>query len=94
MISPMAKHRASEVELNKKTVKGGFNRDSFYQADEKTFDRTMGFKRNYVESYIGRKVHAKEPGKSFVKAMRLHIKRKEALKPLMIMGVQVPFTCQ
>ena len=90
-LSPMAKHKASEVELNGKTVKRGFDRDSFYQAAEKTFDRTTGFKRNYVESYVGRKAHAKEPGKFFAKVMGLPTKEKDmAFKLLKTMGVKAP----
>ena len=90
-LSPMAKYKASEVELNGKTVKRGFDRDGFYQAAEKTFDRTTGFKRNYVESYVGRKAHAKEPGKFFAKVMGLPTKEKDmAFKLLKTMGVKAP----
>ncbi|KAB7531185.1 hypothetical protein F8C76_06730 [Flagellimonas olearia] len=87
----MANHKASEVELNRKTVKRGFDRDSFYQAAEKTFDRTKGFKRNYVESNVGRKAHAKEPGKFFAKVMGLPTREMDmAFKLLKTMGARVP----
>ena len=90
-LSPMAKHKASKVELNGKTVKRGFDRDSFYQAAEKTFDRATGFKRNYVESYVGRKTHAKEPEKFFAQVMGLPTKEKVmAFKLLKTMGVKAP----
>src|SRR5690606_3034357 len=90
-LSPMAKHKASEVELNGKTVKRGFDRDSFYQAAEKTFDRTTGFKRNYVESYVGRKAHAKEPWKFYAKVVGLPTKEKDwGFRLRKSMGVKGP----
>ncbi len=46
-LSPLAKHKAaSEVMLNGKATKRGFDRDKFYEASEKTFDRVAGYDRN------------------------------------------------
>lgn len=59
-LSPGSKYRASEVIMHGKVVKRGFERDRFYREAEKTFDRMFGFKRNYVESYQGRKMLIKD----------------------------------
>lgn len=60
-LSPGSKYRASEVEMNGKMVKRGFDRDAFYRNAEKTFDAMFRYKRNYVESYTARKVFLKDP---------------------------------
>lgn len=60
-LSPGSKYRASEVELNGKMVKRGFDRDAFFSKAEKTFDSTFGYKRNYVETYVARKAMVKNP---------------------------------
>lgn len=60
-LSPGSKYKASEVEMNGKTVKRGFDRDAFYKNAEKTFDNLFKYKRNYVESYTARKTFLKDP---------------------------------
>ena len=60
-LSPGSKYKASEVMMNGKLVKRGFDRDTFFQRAEKTFDTTFGYKRNYVESYEARKIFTKDP---------------------------------
>lgn len=60
-LSPGSKYKASEVEMNGKTVKRGFDRDAFYKNAEKTFDTLFNYKRNYVESYTARKTFLKDP---------------------------------
>ncbi|XCF04785.1 MobB family relaxase [Tamlana crocina] len=60
-LSPGSKYRASEVEMNGKMVKRGFDRDTFYRNAEKTFDAMFKYKRNYVESYTARKTFLKDP---------------------------------
>lgn len=54
-LSPGSKYKASEVTINGKLVKRGFDRDGFYGKAEKTFDKISGYKRNYVETYQARK---------------------------------------
>ncbi len=54
-LSPGSKYKASEVMMNGKMVKRGFNRDSFFAKAEQTFDITFGYKRNYAESYKSKK---------------------------------------
>ena len=86
-LSPMAKHKASEVQLNGETVKRGFHRDRFFEAAEKTFDRVSGFKRNYVESYAAKKDYLMEPPK----VIGLPTKEKDvALKLLKGTGIKIP----
>ncbi|MBT0608080.1 MobB family relaxase [Aequorivita echinoideorum] len=60
-LSPGSKYRSSEVMLNGKMVKRGFDRDSFFTKAEKTFDATFGYKRNYAESYQSKKDFIKNP---------------------------------
>lgn len=60
-LSPGSKYKASEVEMNGKTVKRGFNRDQFFKNSETTFDNLFGYKRNYVETYDARKTLLKNP---------------------------------
>lgn len=60
-LSPGSKYKASEVEMNGKTVKRGFDRDTFVKNAEKTFDNMFGYKRNYVETYTARKTFLKDP---------------------------------
>ncbi|MEN8126116.1 MAG: MobB family relaxase [Bacteroidota bacterium] len=70
-LSPGSKYKSSEVVMNGKTVKRGFNRDSFFSASEKTFDKLFGYKRNYVETYSARKSFLKQPEKYFAGIMGL-----------------------
>jgi hypothetical protein len=60
-LSPGSKYKASEVMMNGKKVKRGFDRDSFFSKAENTFDKTFGYKRNYAESYRSRKDFLKNP---------------------------------
>jgi len=60
-LSPGSKYKASEVMMNGKMVKRGFNRDSFFAKAEQTFDTTFGYKRNYAESYKSKKDFIKNP---------------------------------
>ena len=60
-LSPGSKYKASEVMMNGKNVKRGFDRDSFFSKAEKTFDTTFGYKRNYAESYQSKKNFIKNP---------------------------------
>lgn len=60
-LSPGSKYRASEVEMNGKTVKRGFDRDTFFKNAEKTFDGMFRHNRNYVETYRARKTFLKDP---------------------------------
>jgi hypothetical protein len=60
-LSPGSKYRSSEVMMNGKMVKRGFDRNSFFTKAEKTFDATFGYKRNYAESYQLKKDFIKNP---------------------------------
>lgn len=64
-LSPGSKYRASEVTLNGKKVKRGFDRDKFFEKAEKTFDRTFQYNRNYVETYTSHKQFIKNPKLNF-----------------------------
>lgn len=70
-LSPGSKYKASDVMINGKLVKRGFNRDLFFEKAEKTFDRTFSYKRNYAESYKSKK--------DFVKNSRLYFSTLLAL---------------
>lgn len=75
-LSPGSKYKASEVELNGKTVKRGFDRDQFFRNAEKTFDRTFGYQRNFVETYTSRKEFIKNPKMYFSALMKLPTNEK------------------
>lgn len=51
-LSPLANSRGSNKhKLNGKSVKVGFNRDSFFQSCETTFDKEFNYSRNYEKHY-------------------------------------------
>ncbi len=87
-LSPGSKYKASEVEMNDKTVKRGFDRDAFYKNAEKTFDTMFKYKRNYVESYAARKTFLKDPKLYFSMITKLPTNEKAvAFKLLQKTGV-------
>ncbi len=75
-LSPGSKYRASEVEMHGKKVKRGFDRDAFFVQAEKTFDKTFGYKRNFVETYNARKDFIKNPNRYFAALMNLPANEK------------------
>lgn len=90
-LSPLAKHKASEVMLNGNPTKRGFDRNKFYEASEKTFDRVAGYNRNYVESYGAKKDFVKNPGKFYASLIGLPTREKDvAFKLLKSTGVKIP----
>lgn len=90
-LSPLAKHKASEVLLNDKPTKRGFDRDKFYEASEKTFDGVAGYNRNYVETYGAKKDFVKNPGKFYASLVGLPTREKDvAFKLLRSTGIQIP----
>ena len=87
-LSPGSKYKASEVEMNGKTVKRGFDRDTFVKNAEKTFDKMFGYKRNYVETYAARKTFLKDPKMYFSMITKLPTnERAVAFKLLQKSGV-------
>lgn len=60
-LSPGSKYKASDVIMNGKNVKRGFDRDAFFANAEKTFDKKFGYKRNYAETYKAKKDFIKNP---------------------------------
>lgn len=90
-LSPLSQHKQAETVLNGKTIKQGFNRDKFYEAAERTFDRTFTYKRNFVESYKARNVLDKDPKRFLAMLAGLPMTEKQvALKTLYRAGVNVP----
>lgn len=75
-LSPGSKHKASEVEMHGKKVKRGFDRDNFFQSAENTFDRTVGYQRNFAETYKARKDYVKNPKVYFASLMKLPTNEK------------------
>ena len=90
-LSPLAKHRASEVMLNGNPTKRGFDRDRFFEASEKTFDRVAGYDRNYVETYTAKKDFVKNPARFYASLMGLPTREKDvAFKLLRSTGIKIP----
>lgn len=90
-LSPGSKYKASEVILNGRTIKRGFDRDTFFQKAESRFDRQFNFKRNYVEQYTSRKLLIKAPKQYYVNLLRLPTsERKLAMQLLKTTQAVVP----
>lgn len=82
-LSPGSKYKASEVVMNGKTVKRGFDRDGFFKASEQTFDKLFKYERNYVETYQARKTLVKQPQRYYAGILGLPTnERAMALKIL------------
>jgi hypothetical protein len=64
-LSPGSKYKSSNVMIDGKLVKRGFDRDTFFSKAEKTFDKAFGYKRNYAESYYAKKAFIKNPNAYF-----------------------------
>lgn len=89
-LSPGSKYKASEVLMNGKMVKRGFDRDAFFSKAEKTFDKTFGYKRNYAESYKAKKDFIKNPKLYFSALLNLPTNEKAiAFKILGKSGVPI-----
>lgn len=87
-LSPGSKRKASEVELHGKTVKRGFDRDSFIKNSERIFDTLFKYQRNYVETYTARKTFLKDPKLYFSMITKLPTNEKAvAFKLLQKSGV-------
>lgn len=90
-LSPGSKYKASDVEMNGKTVKRGFNRDDFFKNSEATFDKLFDYKRNYVETYQARKTFVKQPQQYYASIMGLPTNEKAvAFKMLGKAGLSTP----
>jgi len=90
-LSPGSKFRTSETTLNGEKVKQGFDRDKFYRAAEKSFDRQFGYRRNFVETYHARNLLDKDPKQFFATLLGLPSNEKQAAKQLLFKaGVKVP----
>ena len=87
-LSPGSEYKASEVMMNGKLVKRGFDRDAFFQKAEKTFDSTFRYSRNFVETYTARKDFIKNPQLYFTSLVGLPVSEKAiAFKILREAGV-------
>lgn len=75
-LSPGSKYKSSEVMMNGKLVKRGFDRDMFYAKAEKTFDKTFGYRRNFVETYQARKEFVRNTNFYFSALLRLPTSEK------------------
>ena len=90
-LSPGSKFRTSETTLNGEKVKQGFDRDKFYRAAEKTFDKQFGYRRNFVETYHARNLLDKDPKQFFTALLGLPASEKQAAKQLLFKaGIKVP----
>jgi len=82
-LSPGSKYKASEVKINGRLVKRGFDRDAFYSKAEKSFDRLFSYQRNYAESYKARKTFVKNPNGYFTALLKLPTNEKALAFKLM-----------
>lgn len=90
-LSPGSKFRTSETILHGVKVKQGFDRDKFYRAAEKTFDRQFGYRRNFVETYHARNLLDKDPKRFFTALLGLPHNERQAAKQLLFKaGINIP----
>ena len=90
-LSPGSSHKGSEIILNGKPVKRGFNRDEFFGKAEKTFDTLFKYDRNFVESYYAHKMYKKDTYKFYAHLMALPTNEKSAAFKIMgKAGMHVP----
>ncbi|MAO17003.1 MAG: mobilization protein [Muricauda sp.] len=90
-LSPGSKFRTSETTLHGEAVKQGFDRDKFYKAAEKTFDKQFGYRRNFVETYHARNLLDKHPKQFFSALLGLPTNEQQAARQLLFKaGVNVP----
>lgn len=82
-LSPGSKYKSSEVMMNGKMVKRGFDRDQFFTKAEQTYDRTFAYQRNYVETYRARKEFIKSPNLYFSALLKLPANEKAIAFKLM-----------
>lgn len=82
-LSPGSKYKASDVEMHGKKVGRGFDRDKFFEAAEKTFDKTFKYERNFAETYKARKAFRKNPNLYFAALMKLPANEKAVAFKLM-----------
>ncbi|WP_416441534.1 MobB family relaxase [Leeuwenhoekiella sp. A16] len=89
-LSPGSKYKASQVQMHGKNIKRGFDRDTFFENAEKTFDRTFGYQRNFVETYNARKDFIRNHKIYFAALMKLPTTEKAiAFKLLRESGVPI-----
>ena len=90
-LSPGSKYIKSEASLNGRFVQRGFHRDQFFSDAEKTFDRMFGYKRNFVETYQGRKSYLNDPKTYYATLLGLpKNERSAAFRILRKTGVGIP----
>ena len=91
-LSPGSKYKKSITVLNGKEVKQGFHREAFFKAAERTFDKTFGYGRNFVESYRAKTLFLKDPKAFFTVLVGLPTtERQLAFRLLRGSGVAIPF---
>ncbi|WP_335965114.1 MobB family relaxase [Galbibacter sp. PAP.153] len=90
-ISPGSKYRASNVIINGKQVKRGFDRDRFFKRTERDFDQLFGYKRNYIERYKARKLLRHHPERYFLKVLNLP-EHEKAIALRLLKRQNVPVT--
>ncbi len=89
-LSPMESHKASIGKLNEKESKKGFNRDGFFKAAEKRFDKVFKYDRNFAEKYKNRKLLIRNSKLFFSKLSGLPTTKKAtAFKILHKSGIHI-----
>ena len=87
-LSPNSQHRRNTTILNGKEQKQGFDRDKFFEASEKRFDKIFDYQRAFIQKYQVKKLYRQDPVKFFAIVAGLPTKEKEiAIKALQKLGV-------
>lgn len=87
-LSPGSKYKASEVVLQGKVIKRGFDRDGFFEKAEQRFDKKFSYHRNYVEAYRSRKTLLQAPKTYYKDLLRLPIQERKLAMKLIKLPIQ------
>lgn len=87
-LSPGSKYKASEVKLQGRMIKRGFDRDLFFQKAEERFDKQFAYRRNYVEAYSSRKSLLQNPKKYYSNLLKLPVSERKIAMQLIKLPVQ------
>lgn len=87
-LSPKSQNKKATTILNGKEQKQGFDRNKFFDAAEKKFDKIFAFDRSFIDKYSTKKIYKKDPVKFFAIVAGLPTKERElAIRALHKFGV-------
>ena len=87
-LSPNSQNKKATTILNGTEQKQGFNRNNFFDASEKRFDKVFKYNREFMDKYSTKKLYRKDPVKFFAIVAQLPTTERElTIKTLQKVGV-------